>query len=503
MKEKKHIDRLFQEGLKDFEATPSDAVWKNIESKLKEKKKTRIIPIWWRYAGVAALLLLLLTIGGAYFISTDKPETNTVVDTETKINNDTDNLNSDALNKNNSFITDNNTENENKEETSENKTKLLNNKINSASNSSIAKTTGSENRNNNIQSSNKKSNISNSIIKTKSETAVTSNIEETNKNSNQNVKSSILIDNNSAKNIINNNAANNNTIAKSNDEETNTSLTNDKTTKENSLTIEEAIDETKDVIEEEKPNRRWTVTPNAAPVYFNSLGEGSSIDPQFNRNSKTGEINMSYGISTSYALNKKLSIRSGINRVNLGYKTNNIVLYRSVGVSSSSKRTLQNVSVSTINNFQDSPSRNTSENISLVSSENFISNESPESFGASNTSINQSLGFIEVPIEIQYALLNKKLGINVIGGFSSFFLNNNKISSETENGSKIFLGEASNLNKISYSANFGLGLNYQVSKKIDFSLEPMFKYQINTFNNTSGDFKPYFIGVYTGFAIKF
>jgi hypothetical protein len=26
---------------------------------------------------------------------------------------------------------------------------------------------------------------------------------------------------------------------------------------------------------------------------------------------------------------------------------------------------------------------------------------------------------------------------------------------------------------------------------------------MNTFNNTSGDFKPYFIGVYTGFAIKF
>ena len=34
MKEKKHIDRLFQEGFKDFEATPSDVVWKNIEAQL-------------------------------------------------------------------------------------------------------------------------------------------------------------------------------------------------------------------------------------------------------------------------------------------------------------------------------------------------------------------------------------------------------------------------------------------------------------------------------------
>jgi hypothetical protein len=106
-------------------------------------------------------------------------------------------------------------------------------------------------------------------------------------------------------------------------------------------------------------------------------------------------------------------------------------------------------------------------------------------------------------MEIQYALSDKKLGINVIGGFSSFFLSNNEIFSEAENGNRTFLGEANNINKVSYSANFGLGLNYQVSKKIDLKLEPMFKYQINTFKNTSGNFTPFFIGVYTGFAIKF
>ena len=108
-----------------------------------------------------------------------------------------------------------------------------------------------------------------------------------------------------------------------------------------------------------------------------------------------------------------------------------------------------------------------------------------------------------MPLEIEYALINKKLGINVIGGFSSFFLSDNKIYSEAESGSKTYLGEANNINNVSYSANFGFGFNYQVSKKIDLNVEPMFKYQINTFNNTSGEFKPYFIGVYTGFAIKF
>ena len=42
MSDKKHIDRIFQEGFKDFEAVPSDAVWKNIEAKLAKKAELDI-----------------------------------------------------------------------------------------------------------------------------------------------------------------------------------------------------------------------------------------------------------------------------------------------------------------------------------------------------------------------------------------------------------------------------------------------------------------------------
>ena len=161
-------------------------------------------------------------------------------------------------------------------------------------------------------------------------------------------------------------------------------------------------------------------------------------------------------------------------------------------LSASSSSSLQNVEIG---------GNSVVSNVSIISRDNLSSAKGPDAF-ASNTSINQDMGYIEVPLEIQYALTNKKLGVNLIGGFSSLFLSNNEIFSETA-GSRTLLGEASNINKVSYSANFGIGLNYKFSKKIDLNLEPMFKYQINTFNNTSGDFKPYFIGVYTGFAIKF
>lgn len=513
MSDKKHIDRLFQEGFKHFEATPSDAVWENIEAKLNEKnKKRRVIPIWWRYAGVAALLLLLLTVGGIYLNNADEDSNNQVVDTENKASEElnTDNNNSfNKQDKTNIVVSSDDANNSNK--ASDNPSDNVVNKLNSPKETSIVETSASKNQNEsktNFISSDKIN------IKKKSNTlsnqAVANIGSKVKKNAQQLLENQVIVANTSeekntivnpengtpivnkekAKNLIDNASKDNKAVAISNDKKIEDINENKE---ENKRTIEDALENAKDVIEDEnsKLNNRWSVAPNAAPVYFNTLGEGSSIDPQFNSNSKSGEVNMSYGIAASYAVNKKLSIRSGINRVNLGYNTNDVLVFQSAGLSASSSA-LQNVKSSTSN----------ADRVSALSSES-LTTTSSESFAPSNGSINQALGYIEIPLEIQYMLSDKKLGVNLIGGFSSFFLNNNEIFSEEDNGTRTFLGEASNINNISYSANFGFGLNYKITKSFDLSLEPIFKYQFNTFNNTSGNFSPFFIGVYTGFAIKF
>ena len=205
---------------------------------------------------------------------------------------------------------------------------------------------------------------------------------------------------------------------------------------------------------------------------------------------------MSYGIRGSYAVNKRLTIRSGINRVTLGYNTNDVVAFQSIS---------SNPSAAALQNISSDQNISTTSNVSLVSAQNISAKSSSGATLLSttgNTSINQEFGYIEIPLEIQYAISTKKFGVNLIGGFSSFFLIENNIYAES-NGSKTLIGEATNLNKTSYSANLGLGINYEISKKLDLNLEPIFKYQINAFSNTSGDFTPYFIGVYTGIAIKF
>lgn len=86
--EKKHIDRLFQEGLKNFEATPSHSVWNNVsEQLLINDKQRKVIPLWIKLSAIAASLLLLFTLGNKFLLNTDSstPEVKeTIVDTETK-----------------------------------------------------------------------------------------------------------------------------------------------------------------------------------------------------------------------------------------------------------------------------------------------------------------------------------------------------------------------------------------------------------------------------------
>ncbi len=487
MKEKKHIDRIFQERFKDFEVAPKDAVWGEIASQLNEKKKKRrVIPIWWRYASVAALLALLLTIGGIYFNNNTIVPTNQVVDikdsTPSKTTKPSD---FNRVNKTSNPITNtkeskvieslnNNNEDSNKTSTS----------------SAIANSTSETSKSNNTSSTNnliKRPNLSQgSLVNKPNELA--DNSEEKNKLKSPIDDSTNDIKNTDEKNIIIKNNAS--VVANTKNEMVDSTTSTVPTNK--LLSIEDALAETKTKDEEDKISNKWSISPNAAPVYFNSLGRGSSIDSQFNDNSKSGEVNMSYGVIASYAISKNLKIRSGINKVNLGYNTNDVFVYESVGLRSSTSGSIKNI------NSND----NMPQNISLVSGTSLGSLKNESFIKTSNTSINQSLGYIEIPLEVEYAIINKKFGVNVIGGFSSLFLNNNKLYSDF-NGERTLIGEATNLNNVSYSANFGLGLNYKMTKKFELNLEPVFKYQINTFNNTSGDFKPFFIGVYTGIGFKF
>ena len=503
MSEKKHIDRLFQEKLKDFEAIPSDAVWGNINSKLKKEKDDRkLIPIWWKFAGVAAALVLLLTVGNLIF--SDSEITNSVVETEkVGLKNEGDEKNNSLVDSENKSLEEGIDESSdelltNKDEVIHSETSNKNNSIVNSDESNTKKSLKNPDANQNKYQEKKASSTTKNLVNNQTNSVQKSNkVPEVSLNENDiktlplnqeidkeglaenKINESNVIDKNKLKDIIKDTKEEK--LSAKEDEEEKIPLT------------EELIVSNEDMDDEEKePTNRWQINPNIAPVYFDSFGEGSPIHEQLVSNKKSGDVNMSYGINVSYALNNKLSIKSGINRVNLGYNTNNIIVYENVGTAIASTNMFRNIKLN--NNVQ---------SLSFVSGSNLGFDEIPSVVPEKSiASLNQEMIYYEIPLELKYKLIENKIGFSLVGGFSTFILNDNKVSYELR-GESTELGEAANLNDISHSANIGFGLNYNISKNMNLNLDPMFKYQINTFNNTSGDFKPYFIGVYSGISIKF
>ncbi|MGB6152235.1 MAG: hypothetical protein WBG48_09600, partial [Pricia sp.] len=245
----------------------------------------------------------------------------------------------------------------------------------------------------------------------------------------------------------------------------------------------------------EASESRWSAGPNVAPVYFDAMGEGSPIDPGFSPNAKSGSANMSYGVSIAYAVTKKLSVRSGIHKTEYGYNTNDVGFSPTLAASTNGK--LQNIDYV-----------GGAENLTLNSSVSDAA--SPESVASEFNSLNatrdgnvsQQFGYLEIPIELDYALLDNRFGVNLIGGISSLFLVNNSVTLSSD-ALTTEIGEASNLNSVNFSTNVGFGVNYKLTPKIKLNIEPVFKYQLNTFSNVSGNFRPFSIGVYSGLNFKF
>ncbi len=213
---------------------------------------------------------------------------------------------------------------------------------------------------------------------------------------------------------------------------------------------------------EEPLSKRFSVSTTAGAVYFDNLG-GNSVDAQFAENSR-GEVSMAYGVNVAYQFSEKVKIRTGVSKVELSRSTPDM-------------------------SYASAKSYDVVENGAEMLSTPDVGN------------LDQNMGFIEIPLEVEYSLINKKVGLSLIGGASTLVLNENMVSLNTPESS-ISFGKDRSLNNVSFSTNIGVGLNYNISEEFEIHLEPMFKYQLNTFDHSAG-VNPYFFGIYSGLSFKF
>jgi hypothetical protein len=445
MKNRKHIDRLYQEKFKDFESTPPEAVWKNISARLQNKEQKRgILPLWYKIAGVAAVLALLINFSNDFF------------NNKSKINNQAFEAVADDNFGEISIASSAYTQNMNRS------SKVL---------KALMKETKNLEANESSKAEYHRKNIKTNSFK---------NIPQ--------APNLIIVSKNSPDTLSNNNKLE--PQIASIDQEIKPEIQ----LRDLPIPNSENKDEQAKITEITSSPKRVRISTTAAPIYYDSFGSGNTIDDQFENNEGRSEITISYGINFAYQISEKIRIRSGISKVDLSYNTRDIAFTAAVNPSALSGINYNgNIPNYRIENRSVRPFSN----ISASTEFNRASLASPTA-----GYLNQKLGFIEVPLEIEYVIIDKKIGLNIIGGGSTLFLDENIISLKSSDFSTN-LGEGNNLNKVSFSTNIGIGLEYDISPQFQLNMEPIFKYQINTFNNGTGDVKPYYFGVYSGFSFKF
>jgi len=503
---KKNLDNIFQEKFKEFSDVPTEKVWKSIEASLNKKKKTRkVVPIWWKLGGIAAALAI-----GLFLLNPFKEngnETNTII-TDVENVSEEQKVNDNPSDESPLVSTPQVVESKKSEDSENDQTHGFD------SNSDQKKKSKSESVNNTNANVVKLGNGQKSLNEQKRESPqLVANtkvdelkrVEDTLVDVKEQNKETAIANNESAS------STEKRAINKTHDQTGNVNVLENKEEKLVKLSAEDSkekieegkksiFDEIAEQAQEEEvvsaKSNKWSAGPSIAPVYFNAIGEGSPVHSIFVPNSKSGDVNLSYGLVVAYEINKKLSIKTGIHKVDYGYNTNDVEF----------SATIEGFGNGQIDNIDYSlASRNIVVESKATRRSSFAENAASDAAAQDPSLLGvmaQQFGYLEIPLELNYTLIDSKFGVNLIGGLSSLFLVDNSVS--LTSGELITeMGEANNVNNVNFSTNIGFGLNYKFSPKVQLNIEPVFKYQLNTFSETSGNFQPFTIGVYSGLNFKF
>ncbi|HOO84032.1 MAG TPA: outer membrane beta-barrel protein [Prolixibacteraceae bacterium] len=134
---------------------------------------------------------------------------------------------------------------------------------------------------------------------------------------------------------------------------------------------------------------------------------------------------------------------------------------------------------------------------SVSKAENYADN------GIENYDLKQLAAYVEVPLLMQYRLIDKRWGLYLNGGVNTNFLVNNSVQIKNNN-EIVATGITEGLRNLAFSSSMGMGFDYMLSKHLMLNVEPTLKIYMNSLNDQSVfTAKPYTFGVFSGITYQF
>jgi len=260
--------------------------------------------------------------------------------------------------------------------------------------------------------------------------------------------------------------------------------------------------------EAKKKDPRWMVGAAVSPLYSYRNAEDMALP---SNPGESGLLSYSTGVHVSYRRHSRLAIETGLyfNRTGIAIGAPGIRVFSQsydnmiFGVGS------ETADITSINNSVGNIVAHSGDifmngyKISAESNVAAFDNDAVRKLEDSDNGIEQHLDYLELPFNLRYSLVDRTFELQLVGGVSTNFLVGNSVTMEGPSG-KEEIGYLTNVNTVNYSGNAGLGMIYHMGKNLNLTLEPRFRYFINSVNDSSlPSTRPYSLGFYTGLSYTF
>jgi hypothetical protein len=258
--------------------------------------------------------------------------------------------------------------------------------------------------------------------------------------------------------------------------------------------------------EKAKPADKWSIMAMASPTYYSRFNTGSDYMVDQMLSSEAPIVSYSGGLGFSYKLSKRLSVQSGLYYSALGQRVEGINSYAGFKQYDNSKggynfEVLTSSGTVTASNPDVFLNADASERVITAYTKD-VFDPRKASLQYINNSLTQSFSYLELPVTLKYKVVDKTIGINLIGGMSYNLLVHNSVYTDID-GSKYLIGDTKGMNTLSLSSTLGMGMEYNLSGNLSLNLEPMFRYYLNPFSQSGSFIHPYSFGIFSGVSFKF
>lgn len=252
----------------------------------------------------------------------------------------------------------------------------------------------------------------------------------------------------------------------------------------------------KNLIAEKNTDSKWSLLAQVAPSYsYRSISAEPSASGMFLEDDlnaeETGLMTYAGTVNLNYHINHALSVETGLAYSKMGQVSQSAFLLEDDGKDFIVYAA--NTSMGMLRVNKDHPVNNAAKEYDLLR----------DTTNIVNSNLHQMVNLLEVPLNLKLKLIDAKTTLSLTGGLNPALVIGNNAYARIDGEMYTFNFNKFYRSAVLFSS-FSLDMEYGFSDQFSLSMQPTFKYALTPINkNTSTTNQPYSLGWFTGIKYKF